>query len=171
MRPAQRAVAPMTRAIRLPPARALLRAVARPTLSAHRLAPRLAPLRRGLAVSHRRRATAAEERRDIPRDNLSIVHGSTAEPLDERTLYQCWRDVVAANSDRTALLCSKEGKKEGVRWTFCDFDERIAALARGLYQAGLRKGDRLGVWIGNRSEHATAIWAAAKRASHRPTRT
>ena len=143
-------VASLTRAGRTPAARVPF---ARPAA-----APRLA--RRVLSLSQPRRA-AVQEGWEIPRDNLSIVHGSTTEPLDERTLFQCWRDVVKANADRPALVC----RKEGVRWTFREFDERIAALARGLYQAGLRKGDRLGVWLGNRSEHQTAIWAAAKRAS------
>lgn len=145
-------VAPLTRAGRTPAAKVpFVRSTG---------APQLVRPRRPLSLSHCRRA-AVQEGWEIPRDNLSIVHGSTVEPLDERTLYQCWRDVVQANADRPALVC----RKEGVRWTFREFDERIAALARGLYQAGLRKGDRLGVWLGNRSEHQTAIWAAAKRAS------
>ena len=36
-----------------------------------------------------------------------------------------------------------------MRWNFGEFDRHIGALARGLVGLGVKKGDRVGVIMGN----------------------
>ncbi|KAG6865443.1 hypothetical protein C0991_002519 [Blastosporella zonata] len=46
-------------------------------------------------------------------------------------------------------------------WDFAEFDRHINALARGLLGMGVRKGDRVGVVMGNNSSYAMLQWACA----------
>lgn len=154
----------------LPLARVRLHAVPR-TLSR--------PLSRALS-STRRPSTSSQSVRPAeiapPLNNLSSVVGPTDPPLDERTLGAFWSSTVASYPTSPALVsrwersdahlasCSPGGLAGGecVRWSYAKMDEYVDALARGLLGMGLKKGDRVGVFLGNGSAYAMLQWATAK---------
>ncbi|KAK3826652.1 MAG: acyl-CoA synthetase [Linnemannia elongata] len=91
----------------------------------------------------------------------SFVQGETlnARPLSESTLGQFWDDNISKHGDRLGLVVKHE---EDLHWTFRQFGEEVDRLCRGLYDSGLRKGDRLAVWMPNNSGWATLQYATAK---------
>lgn len=52
------------------------------------------------------------------------------------------------------ILYSVIAKHQNDRVTYASLDARSNALARGLGSVGVRKGDRVGVMLGNSMEHA-----------------
>ena len=106
---------------------------------------------------------------------LSAVEGPAEPPLDDRTLPDYFQQaVVAKHRSRPALICPREparpfggpvsrnmGVAGHLAWDFDEFDRTIGALTRGLLNLGVRKGDRVGVIMGNnRSELAVVVAAA-----------
>ncbi|KAF9909886.1 Fatty-acid-CoA ligase [Linnemannia zychae] len=87
-------------------------------------------------------------------DPLSLVQGETVDtrPLCEDTLGTFWDNVVRTHGDRQGLIVKHE---DNLHWTFRQFGEEVDRLCRGLYESGLRKGDRLAGW-------ATLQYATAK---------
>lgn len=121
----------------------------------------------------------------VPHDGLSSVVGPTSPPLDERTLGQFWDDLVARYPDSPALVSSHEfstvysldhpahsvesmgpagsiSKEDCLRWDFKEMGRYVDAVARGLLKMGLKRGDRIGVYLGNGSAYAMLQWASAK---------
>ncbi|RKO85001.1 hypothetical protein BDK51DRAFT_2250, partial [Blyttiomyces helicus] len=88
---------------------------------------------------------------------LSHTIGSTREPLVTKTIGEYFRDQARTFGDRQALVVPPEG----LRWTYTQFEREVEACAKGLLQMGLRKGDRLGIWMGNRSEWITLQYATS----------
>lgn len=111
-----------------------------------------------------------------PLNGLSAVVGSTSPPLDHRTLAAFWSDQVRLYRNSSALIsrwerpdqylstCGEGGVGEDgcLRWTFGEMDEVVEACARGLEGLGLRKGDRVGVFLGNGAAYAVLQWACAR---------
>ena len=50
----------------------------------------------------------------------------------------------------------------GRRWTYAEFVEQVDALALGLLDAGVRTGDRVGIWAPNVAEWVFVQYATAK---------
>ena len=46
-------------------------------------------------------------------------------------------------------------RHQHARLTYADLDEKSSALARGLLERGIKKGDRVAVSLGNNIEFAT----------------
>ncbi|OZJ04609.1 hypothetical protein BZG36_02031 [Bifiguratus adelaidae] len=90
---------------------------------------------------------------------LSYVKGSTATPLSEATIGEHWDGIVSKYGDRVGLVSKHENN---LRWSFREFDEHVSQLGRALYASGLRKGDRLGVYMLNNSAWMTLQYATAK---------
>lgn len=69
------------------------------------------------------------------------------------------RDVVdAAPSDRIALIeLARNGERR--RWTFGEMSDASARFAGHLLRQGLRKGDVVLIWLGNRAEWVIAMTA------------
>jgi hypothetical protein len=94
---------------------------------------------------------------------LSLVEGSTEPALDERTLPAYFSShILPLAEQRLALVCRQEATRpyggpshsglEGsshLRWSFNILDRHVVALARGLLRMGVKKGDRVGVVMGN----------------------
>lgn len=94
---------------------------------------------------------------------LSSVQGSLEPPLSAKTLSGYFQtEIVKKHWDRPALICRQEiprahggpmSKNMGVdshlAWDFGEFDRHNHALARGLLSMGVKKGDRVGVIMGN----------------------
>lgn len=106
-------------------------------------------------------ATHRLQRPSIRLLSLSSVTGALTPALDERTLPKYFEtQLLPSFADRPALICRAEKRNtyggvnqrhEGqhLRWTFGELDEHIQALARGLNRMGVKKGDRVGVVMGN----------------------
>jgi long-chain acyl-CoA synthetase len=58
--------------------------------------------------------------------------------------------------DKTALVC------DGQRWTYRQIDERANALAHAMIDAGVRRSDRVAIYLDNSVEAVLAIFAALK---------
>ncbi|EJD51334.1 acyl-CoA synthetase [Auricularia subglabra TFB-10046 SS5] len=106
---------------------------------------------------------------------LSRVKGPTTPPLLTKTLPEFFRDdILSRHADQPALISNHE--KAGVHntpwkqqshsgdlyWNFAEFDAHIEALAKGLSNMGIQKGDRVGVVLGNSSPYAVLQWACAR---------
>jgi fatty-acyl-CoA synthase len=75
-------------------------------------------------------------------------------------------ETIGANLERTAsrragaeaLVCCHQD----VRWSYGELNDRVDALARGLVEAELQPGDRLGIWSPNCAEWVLVQFATAK---------
>ncbi|KAI0711385.1 acyl-CoA synthetase [Earliella scabrosa] len=106
---------------------------------------------------------------------LSEVEGPKHPPLVSKTLPAYFRDdILGVHGARPALVARKEpprpfggprgrnlGDAPHLAWDFGEFDRHIQALARGLLDLGVQKGDRVGVIMGNNSAYACLQWACA----------
>lgn len=94
----------------------------------------------------------------IPAEGLSHVMGPTDTPLIEDTIPVVLARTVARFGDREAAVFPEHG----IRWTWAAFAAEVDALAGGLMELGLARGDRLGVWAPNRPEWLLAQFATAR---------
>ena len=90
--------------------------------------------------------------------NLSHVAGSTAVPLQHRTVGQALAASVDRWPERPALIVPGQG----VRWSYREFSSRVDELARALLASGLRPGDRVGIWSPNCAEWVLTQFASAR---------
>ncbi|TCO50413.1 fatty-acyl-CoA synthase [Kribbella antiqua] len=88
----------------------------------------------------------------------SYAKGETEPPLIEQTIGDNFEATVAAYGDNEALVEFSTGR----RWTYAELDRDVNALARGLIGAGVKKGDRVGIWAPNCAEWTIAQYATAK---------
>ncbi len=75
-------------------------------------------------------------------------------------------DTIGANFDRTV---SQFGEREalvehttGRRWTYGELAAEVDAVALGLLELGVERGDRVGIWAPNCAEWTFVQYAAAK---------
>ncbi|KAG0371159.1 Fatty-acid-CoA ligase [Gamsiella multidivaricata] len=106
-----------------------------------RLIPRHASLatKSCLRLGLRSLSAVAQSEKSSP---LSYVKGATvdARQLCEDPIGKYWDHVVDRFGDRPGLVVKHE---QDLHWSFREFGEQVDSLCRGLYQSGLRKGDRL----------------------------
>jgi fatty-acyl-CoA synthase len=88
----------------------------------------------------------------------SYARGEAEPPLIEQTIGANFEATVAAYGDNEALVEFSTGR----RWTYAELDRDVNAFARGLIGAGLKKGDRVGIWAPNCAEWTIAQYATAK---------
>ena len=88
----------------------------------------------------------------------SYASGVATKPLIGETIGENLERTVARFGDREALVV----RHQDIRLTYAELNEQVDALARGLLGAGLRKGDRLGIWAPNRAEWVLVQFATAK---------
>ena len=95
----------------------------------------------------------------------SYLEGPTHPPLSHLTLPAYFtQNILPQHADRPGLICRAEkprthggpvsrhanlGIERHLAWTFGEMDEHVLALARGLIRMGVKKGDRVGVVMGN----------------------
>src|SRR6266571_4127902 len=89
---------------------------------------------------------------------LSYSHGASAMTLLGGTIGENLGRVAAAHPDAEVLVDVPTGR----RWTYSVFDAGTDILARGLIAAGLRAGDRVGIWAPNCAEWVQLQYATAK---------
>ncbi|HEU5420514.1 MAG TPA: AMP-binding protein [Streptosporangiaceae bacterium] len=89
---------------------------------------------------------------------LSYSHGTAATPLLGETIGDNLRRIAAAHGAGEALVDVPSGR----RWTYAGLDAATDALALGLAEAGISKGDRVGIWAPNCAEWVLIQYATAK---------
>ncbi len=89
---------------------------------------------------------------------LSYAHGACDEALLGETIGENLERTIARVPDKDALVCSHQD----IRWTYSEFGQRVDQLASGMIEAGLRKGDRVGVWGPNVAEWTLTQYATAR---------
>jgi non-ribosomal peptide synthetase component F len=80
----------------------------------------------------------------------SYACGPREPPLIDSTVGDHFACIVSQYGDREAVI----SKHQNHRLTYASLDAKSNALARGLESVGVRKGDRVGVMLGNSSEYA-----------------
>src|SRR6266566_8176196 len=96
------------------------------------------------------------------RDGLQTVprqHTTTKTTVSEGTPMQVEEFLEGSARrfpDKTALVC------DGRRWTYRQLDERANALAHAMIDAGVRRGDRVAVYLDNSVEAVLSVFAALK---------
>ncbi|AHH20071.1 acyl-CoA ligase [Nocardia nova SH22a] len=88
----------------------------------------------------------------------SYAHCVWDEPLLGETIGANLDRTVAIHGDRDALV----DRVTGVRWSYREFAAEVDAVALGLLDAGISKGDRVGIWSPNRAEWTLVQYATAK---------
>jgi fatty-acyl-CoA synthase len=88
----------------------------------------------------------------------SYARGETTPALLEETIGDNLARTVASYADREALVECASGR----RWTWAQLQADVDALARGLMGAGIRAGDRVGIWGPNSAEWTLVQFATAK---------
>ncbi len=89
---------------------------------------------------------------------LAHEHGPTDVALLDETIPANLARTVAIHGDREALVA----RHQDIRWTYAEFGERVRKLAKGLAGAGLRTGDRVGIWSPNYAEWTLVQYATAE---------
>ncbi|KAF2224224.1 acyl-CoA synthetase/AMP-acid ligase-like protein II [Elsinoe ampelina] len=79
-------------------------------------------------------------------------------PLIEETIDKHFASIVRENGDRNAVI----SRHQSTTLTYRDLDEQSNALARGLLERGVKKGDRVAVSLGNGIEFAVTTYALFK---------
>ena len=88
----------------------------------------------------------------------SYAKGETATPLLSETIGECLERTATRYSESEALVEAASGR----RWTWAELNIDVNDLARGFLAAGLKKGDRLGIWAPNCAEWTLVQFATAK---------
>jgi len=91
-------------------------------------------------------------------DGSSWVRGAHAPPLMEETIGEALATAAAKWGEQIAL----SSVHQSIRWTFAQLAARADALAAGLLELGLSKGDRIGIWSPNCAEWTLTQFAAAR---------
>ncbi|PQP09129.1 AMP-binding protein, partial [Rhodococcus opacus] len=89
---------------------------------------------------------------------LSYASGAWDVPLLGDTIGDNFDRTVARHGDRDALVDRATGR----RWTYAELAAEVDALALGLLEAGIGKGDRVGIWAPNCAEWVFVQYATAK---------
>jgi fatty-acyl-CoA synthase len=88
----------------------------------------------------------------------SYASGTSDVPLLGDTIGDGLDRTAARRPDREALVEVATGR----RWTYAEFVAQVDALAFGLLGAGVRTGDRVGIWAPNVAEWVFVQYATAK---------
>jgi fatty-acyl-CoA synthase len=89
---------------------------------------------------------------------LSYAHGASDKPLLGETIGENLERTAERVPDAEALVSCHQR----LRYTYGEFNDAVDRLASGMLAAGLRKGDRVGVWGPNLAEWVMTQYATAK---------
>ena len=93
---------------------------------------------------------------------LSYSSGESVTPLLGDTIGGNFDATVRAFGDREALVDRAGGGAPARRWTYAELAADVDALALGLIELGIAKGDRVGIWAPNCAEWTLTQYATAK---------
>jgi fatty-acyl-CoA synthase len=89
---------------------------------------------------------------------LSYVHGVGTTPLIADTIGGALNRAAERWGDRDALVASHQQ----LRYSYRELRDHADRAARALIALGVQRGDRIGLWSGNRAEWMVTQYAAAK---------
>ncbi len=89
---------------------------------------------------------------------LSYSSGESATPLLGDTIGANFDATVVTFPDREALVDRPSGR----RWTYAELAADVDAVALGLLEMGIQKGNRVGIWAPNCPEWTLTQYATAK---------
>src|SRR5678815_2887088 len=89
---------------------------------------------------------------------LPYVHGVTPPPLIANTLGGALNRAAERWGDRDALVACHQQ----LRYSYRQLRDEADRAARALIALGVQRGDRIGIWSGNRAEWMVTQYAAAK---------
>jgi fatty-acyl-CoA synthase len=92
---------------------------------------------------------------------LSYSSGESPTPLLGDTIGGNFDAAVLAFGDREALV-DRSDPANVRRWTYTELAAEVDALALGLLEMGIGKGDRVGIWAPNCAEWTFTQYATAK---------
>jgi fatty-acyl-CoA synthase len=87
----------------------------------------------------------------------SYASGTSTVPLLGDTIGDNFRRTIAAHGDREALVDRGSSR----RFSYAELGDTVEALAAGLVDTGVEKGDRVGIWSPNRWEWTALQYATA----------
>jgi len=93
---------------------------------------------------------------------LSYSSGESVTPLLGDTIGGNFDATVRAFGDREALVDRSGGSDSARRWSYAELAADVDALALGLLEMGIGKGDRVGIWAPNCAEWTLTQYATAK---------
>jgi acyl-CoA synthetase (AMP-forming)/AMP-acid ligase II len=85
----------------------------------------------------------------------------TEDGIGPLTLGGFLAEVVRRYGDREALVFRASGSPETVRWSYDELGRQARRIGRGLLAAGVGKGTRVGLLMGNRPEWVAAAYGVA----------
>ena len=88
----------------------------------------------------------------------AYARGSEDPPLLAQTIGANLQMTIDAVPERDALVSCAQG----LRYSWREFGAAVGEVARGLHAAGLRTGDRLGIWSPNCAEWTLVQYATAR---------
>jgi len=88
----------------------------------------------------------------------SYSRAETEPPLLDQTIPDNLDETISRFGDREALV----DVPRGIRLSYAEFGDQVTALARALHASGLRRGDRVGIWVPNCAEWTVVQYATAK---------
>ncbi|KAI0444514.1 hypothetical protein F4803DRAFT_250868 [Xylaria telfairii] len=91
---------------------------------------------------------------------LSIVHGRRDVSLKNLDLGSLIRAQSKLLRKRQAVIAPYP--KSLTRWTYGELEENSDTLAKALLSMGVSKGDRVGIFSGNRLEYCALVFAAGR---------
>ncbi|RSS78329.1 AMP-binding protein [Streptomyces sp. WAC06614] len=97
-------------------------------------------------------------RRSVVSTAPSYASGPSATPLLGDTIGDNLDRTVRAHPGREALVEVATGR----RWTYAQLAADVDALALGLLELGINRGDRVGIWAPNCAEWTLVQYATAK---------
>ncbi|NTY63998.1 AMP-binding protein [Mycolicibacterium sphagni] len=89
---------------------------------------------------------------------FSYVSGDSDVPLLRETIGENLERTARSFADRDALVECWTGR----RWTYQEFARQVDAVASGLLETGIAKGDRVGIFAPNCAEWTFLQYATAK---------
>lgn len=89
---------------------------------------------------------------------LSYANGASSIPLKGQTIGEALKETVEKYGEQEALVVIEQG----YRATYKEFWDQTTAVAKALMAAGIKKGDRVGIWSANRYEWVLVQFATAR---------
>ena len=92
------------------------------------------------------------------KEQLSYTSGASNQPLIGQTIGSLFDEIVELYPDKEAIV----SHHQDIRLTYRQLKVQVDACARALAAAGLKKGERVGIWSPNCAEWAIVQYATAK---------
>src|SRR4051812_14635206 len=87
-----------------------------------------------------------------------LAHDQMSPWVDGLTVGEVLRRTTKTYPDRDAVVFPAIG----LRWSWAELDRRVDALAAGLIERGVKKGEHVGIWSMNGPEWVVAQFAVGR---------